>query len=84
MLRIDGTLIGAGNIFKEEDKSSECDGSRTIFYLERCIAEDSLSVHLNGLRQQRGIMYDYDLCCNCVIMTFPPRSDDSLVITYAV
>jgi len=76
-------IIKHVHIYKE-DKSGECDGTKTIFITAQQFDLATLRVFLNGQEQVDGAANDYQegTMCDLFTMAVAPVVDDELIVHY--
>ena len=71
----------SGEQMRQEDLSTQCDGSRTTFTVSEAFDSDSLRVYWNGIRQQIGETITV-VSSTTFTTTFTPSADHYLFIDY--
>lgn len=66
---------------RTEDLTAQVTGSATVFLTGEAFLPGSLEVHLNGIRQKRGVFFN-ESGTTAFETSEPPKVDDSLSIQY--
>jgi len=79
-----GALAGLHVHVWKEDKSGECDDSKTVFITAQQFEPETLCVALNGLEQREGATLDFTegSMHDSFTMVTAPHVDDSLLVAY--
>jgi len=78
-----GVVGGHVHVYRE-NKSAECNGTKTIFYTANQFEQATLGLTLNGLDQREGATYDYTVGAfyDVVVMNVAPKVGDSFFLQY--
>lgn len=77
------TVVGKRIVIKEEVPAGAVDGVNTVYTLDFAVADDTLEVYLNGLKQRAGASNDYVvLSATQIEFNDAPLTNDVVTVDY--